>query len=387
MADKTKKATTVERARQALAQHDANVPTPPRLSSTGILGNTTPQAIPKFINESGIQSLGIMTPEGEEFLTNGIKHSSSMLNKMYSHEAIQNQRVGEGNQDHDIPATVLIFVQPDVADQTLGNSTFSKSKMRGSGTLARAIFAYPPSTQGHRFIVEPNADNFSPIVPQENYLDVPATKKRYRRWVSDQLNRSDRAAEKTKSRLKLSREAQALWYQGFNECEMQIQPNGRYTDFKDHASKLPDQWLRVAGIIHCYNHRCESEISALTLQSAMHIVNACSNDFQKAFAKISKEDKHLFSLRKYLEDKRQQHRYLPKKVITANGPVRPVSALDVALHTLYQRGEILISQYPRYNRNGQATRPITMIDLYPHWMFNQQELQQAINATYQLDQL
>ncbi|EWH01920.1 DUF3987 domain-containing protein [Halomonas sp. BC04] len=390
-ANKQKRPLTLQQAEKALNLHLERKPSPPASAGVGVLSDATPQAIPKFIKERGLRSLGIITPEGEEILTNGIKHKSSILNKGYSGEATQRYRVGEGDQSYDVPITTCIFVQPDVAHQAFGAPG---AKMRGTGMNARALMAFPASTQGFRAL-SPPADTSSgtilsdmPSISNRSSLDIPLINRKYRRWISKQLNRSRCYSEIKKVKLKLIREAQVLWYQAYNECEAEMRPGGRYEHFTDLASKFPDQWLRVAGVIHGYNHEFSDDISVDTLRVAFSIVNAFSVEFERLFAPIKEEDKQLFTLEKYLRGKRQQQfRYLPKKVITANGPLRPVSRLDVALHTLSQRGEIGVLTYPRYNQRGHATRPITIIDLYPHHRHDEWCLQQAINMTYQLQSI
>ncbi|RUR29728.1 DUF3987 domain-containing protein [Vreelandella andesensis] len=383
---------SLEQIEQALERLKKAKPILPKRASIGILSDATPQAIPKYIKERRISSLGIITPEGEEILTNGIKHKSSILNKGYSGEATQRFRVGEGDQSYNVPITTCIFVQPDVAVKAFGSPG---AKMRGTGTLARALIAFPQTTQGNRPLQPPEGHQPVPIGTSRfafrtlpvSLLNIKATKKRYRRWISKKLYQADHHLGEKRITLKLSREAKALWHQAFNECESNLRPGGRYAEFKDHASKLPDQWLRVAAIIHSYDQEPSDEISVNTLTSAIELVNVFSTEFQRLFPIMSEERKHHLAMQKYIGDKRQQCRYLPKKVVTSNGPIRPVSRANVVLDLMCQQQEIRLVPYPRHTQQGRPTKPIVVIDLFPLQPHSQWEFDQAVQQEYRLGQL
>ncbi|MGV2931038.1 DUF3987 domain-containing protein [Vreelandella venusta] len=375
---------SIERSIERLKQKE---PIPPKQASIGILSDATPQAIPKFIKEQRVRSLGIVTAEGEEILTNGIKHKSSILNKGYSGEASQRYRVGEGDQSYDIPITVCIYVQPNIALNAFGGSD---AKMRGTGTLARALVAFPASTQGTRLLQVPDDSNHNttpPLAYEPTTNEIKTIKKHYSRWVSDKMYRADKHSEDKRIKMILSREAQTWWHRGFNECETSVLPDGRYVDFRDHASKLPDQWLRVATIIHCYNNGLAGEISLNTLKTAISWVNAFSAQFTQLFPTVSKEDKEYLTLQNYLNEKRQMCRYLPKSIITSNGPLRPVSRLNIALEKMHQQGGIHIGLLPRYTQTGRPTKPLIVIDLFPQQPHNDCELHQSVQQAYRISQL
>lgn len=384
---------SVEQVTRALEKLEREKPIPPKQVGIGLLSDATPQAIPKFIKQRNLYSFGIITPEGEEILTNGIKHKSSILNKGYSGEATQRFRVGEGDQSYNVPITTCMFVQPDVAEKAFGAPG---AKMRGTGMLARALLAFPETTQGTRFIPPP--EDFEPKRIGSSHYSFQASRpkrlpnatnieQRYQQWVTDTLQQADHHRDKPRTQLKLTQEAQALWHQAFNECELALQPGGRYADFRDHASKLPDQWLRVAGIIHCYDNGLDGEISSDTLLHAIQLVNAHSSYFTALFAPMTEEYKNYVTLQQYLNRKRRECRYIPKRIVTTNGPLRPVKRVDVILDTMFQRGEINWVPYFNYTQQGRQTKTTMVIDLYPVQPPDPEALQQAAQQAYRLGQL
>jgi len=383
---------SVKQVTRALEKLEREKPIPPKQVGIGLLSDATPQAIPKFIKQRQLYSFGIITPEGEEILTNGIKHKSSILNKGYSGEATQRFRVGEGDQSYDVPITTCMFVQPDVAEKAFGAPG---AKMRGTGMLARALLAFPETTQGTRFLPPPEV--FEPKRIGSSHFSFPPLPKRrsgaqeieqrYQQWVTDTLQRADDHRDNPRNILKLTREAQTLWYQAFNECELAMRPGGRYADFRDHGSKLPDQWLRVAGIIHCYDHGFDSEISAETLTYAIALVNAHSSYFTALFAPMTEEYRDYLTLRQYLNRKRQECRYLPKSVITAHGPLRPVKRVDVTLEMMFQQGEINVIPQPRQTQQGRRAKDIMIVDLHPSYPLDPGALEYAVQQALRLNQL
>ena len=117
----------------------------------------------------------------------------------------------------------------------------------------------------------------------------------------------------SRRRRKLSKDALAIWYQGRAELDIQLRPGGRYEQFRDHGNRLPEQWLRVALVIHGYNQRDHDEISAHTLRQAIVLVNSFSTEFQNVFRPTSQEERDTVKLLKWINDKRSQgFRYIGK---------------------------------------------------------------------------
>jgi hypothetical protein len=364
----------------ALKKHTSKAPPPPATVGLGILSEATPAAITKFIKDNRIQSLAIISAEGEEFLSKGIKNQSSVLNKGFSGEKTSKQLVTRGDESHNAPITALIFGQPYIMEKAFGGDN---NRMRGTGTLSRCLFTCPFSTIGYQHRSSIDSTNYFP--PN---VDGPATEKNYHLWASELLDQNVKVFESgaSRRRLKLSKDALDMWYQGRAELDIQLRPGGRYEQFRDHGNRLPEQWLRVALVIHAYNQREHDEISAQTLRQAIGLVNSFSTEFQNVFRPTSQEDRDVMRLLKWVNDKRSQgDRYIGKSFATTGSSLRPVARLNNALRILQQNHEVGIGTIPCVDQKGRSTKPMVMLDLNPTFPINQQALSYAVNQTRMLN--
>jgi len=370
----------IKTLQHALKKHTSEASPPPATVGLGILSEATPAAITKFIKDNRIQSLAIISAEGEEFLSKGIKNQSSVLNKGFSGEKTSKQLVTRGDESHNAPITALIFGQPYIMEKAFGGDN---NRMRGTGTLSRCLFTCPPSDIGYQHRSSTNSTNYF----QRN-VDGPSTEKNYRLWASDLLDQNVKLFESgaSRRRLKLSKDALDMWYQGRAEVDIQLRPGGRYEQFRDHGNRLPEQWLRVALVIHGYNQREHDEISAQTLRQAIGLVNSFSTEFQNVFRPTSKEDRDVMKLLKWINDKRSQSvRYIGKSFATTGSSLRPVARLNNALQILQQNQEISIGTVPCVDQKGRITKPMVMLDLNPTFAIDHQALDYAVNQTRMLN--
>jgi uncharacterized protein DUF3987 len=177
-----------------------------------------------------------------------------------------------------------------------------------------------------------------------------------------------------------------MWYQGRAELDTQLRPGGRYEQFRDHGNRLPEQWLRVALVIHGYNQREHDEISAHTLRQAILLVNSFSTEFQNVFRPTSQEERDTVKLVKWINDKRSQgFRYIGKSFATTGSSLRPVARLNNALQMLQQNGEIIIGTVPCVDQKGRKTKPMVLLDLNPTLPFDQHALDYAVNQARMLN--
>lgn len=366
--------------KHALKKHTSKAPSPPAPVGLGILSEATPAAITKFIKEKRIQSLAIISAEGEEFLSKGIKNQSSVLNKGFSGEKTSKQLATRGDESHNAPITALIFGQPYIMEKAFGGDN---NRFRGTGTLSRCLFTCPFSGIGylHRSSVE--STNYF-----QTNVDGPTTEKKYHLWASELLDQNVRTFESgaSRRRRKLSKDALDMWYQGRAELDIQLRPGGRYEQFRDHGSRLPEQWLRVALVIHGYNQREHEEISVETLRQAIGLVNSFSTEFQNVFRPTSQEERDTLKLLKWINDKRSQGvRYMGKSFATTGSPLRPVARLNNALRILQQSGEINVLTVSCIDQKGRNTKPMVMLDFIPLQPFDQQAFDYAVNQARMLN--
>ncbi|WP_193085967.1 DUF3987 domain-containing protein [Halomonas sp. FME65] len=370
----------------SLEEHRKTAPTPPPALGLGILSDATPAAIPKYIKDNRIKNLAIISAEAEEFLTKGIKNHSSTLNKGFSGEKTNKHLATRGNESHNVPMTTILFGQPYIMEKAFGGEN---NRMRGTGTIARGLFCCPPSNVG--FQHSSGGSIFEKPIDYQYRppLDDPDAESKYQAWATDLLesNTKANATDASRKQLRLTPAATDLWYRGRAELDLQLRQGGRYFDFQDHGNRLPEQWLRVALVIHGYNHLGEEEISVDTLRLAIDLVNSFSTEFQTIFRPISQEERDVTKVEKWLNEKREQgFRYIGKSFVTVGNPLRPVARLNMALHILTQRGSIGTLAIPCFNSKGQATKSMTVIDLYPRQPENTWNLEQAVYAARQLNQ-
>tara|TARA_R110001583_G_scaffold24480_1_gene89274 strand:- start:2314 stop:4008 length:1695 start_codon:yes stop_codon:yes gene_type:complete len=370
----------VKTLKHALKTHTSKAPLPPATVGLGILSEATPAAITKFIKDNRIQSLAIISAEGEEFLNKGIKNQSSVLNKGFSGEKTSKQLATRGDESHNAPITALIFGQPYIMEKAFGGDN---NRFRGTGTLSRCLFTCPFSNIGYQHRSSTDSTNYF----QPN-VDRPATEKSYHLWASELMDQNVKLFESgaSRRRRKLSKDALAIWYQGRAELDIQLRPGGRYEQFRDHGNRLPEQWLRVALVIHGYNQRDHDEISAHTLRQAIVLVNSFSTEFQNVFRPTSQEERDTVKLLKWINDKRSQgFRYIGKSFATTGSSLRPVARLNNALQMLQQNGEINVGTVSCVDQKGRNTKPMVMLDLNPTLPFDQQAFDYAVNQARMLN--
>jgi Protein of unknown function (DUF3987)/Domain of unknown function (DUF3854) len=110
---------------------------------------------------------------------------------------------------------------------------------RGRGLLARAFYALPHSTLGHRT-----------LEPRPVPLEVRAS---YSESIISLLNLAPQADGRP-HRLTFSDEASREWKAFQRHVEVELRDGGTFEHIKDWASKLPGGVARLAGVLHCADH-------------------------------------------------------------------------------------------------------------------------------------
>lgn len=363
----------------SLDDHEQQEPKPPTPAGLGILGDATPAAFSRFIKEKGIRSLAVITAEAEEFLTQGIKRQSSLLNKGFSGEATHKHRATRGDESHDIPMTFLLLGQPCIMEAAFGGKN---NRMRGTGAMSRMLFTCPPPSTTHLDAEPRNAPIEAILARNRIGQDRNApVKARYNEWVEKQLEKSVRHFHSgaSRQRIQLSRDALTLWFQGRDEVKLEFLPGGRYETFHDHGNRLPEQWLRVALVLHGYNCPEDDTISSRTLTTAMGLVNGFSSEFTDIFREVPQIEKDCVTLEEWLNDKRKLYFFIPQSMATRNGPLRPAARLKEALMMLHHCGSITLFDAPTCNQKGQLTKPMGIINLQPHLPPNYANIDHAVS--------
>ena len=148
--------------------------------------------------------------------------------KAHCGDSIRVDRKGRTHEFIENPSlTTLLFIQPDVLSEVIGNETF-----RGRGLVARFLYSYPQSTVGtRRYETTP--------IPQD-------IEKKFRQLCVDMLE----IQNKEPQMLTLSAEAETLSEQFYNELEPHLGKDGDLEYMADWAGKLHGLVLRIAGLLH-----------------------------------------------------------------------------------------------------------------------------------------
>lgn len=364
---------SAETIRALLEEHQEKKPTPPPALPMAYLSDITSAAIPKFIKTHNLQSCAIISSEAQEFLKSDIKNNSYIMNKGFSGERVSRHLATRGDESYDIPITTLLFGQPAVIEKAFGGEN---NLLQGSGTISRCLFTSPISNVGYRDYSNAST-NPGPQIQGADSQVLEAYSSLVKQWSDKNIRRTMTGEPKITLVLDTAANQYLQCYE--QEVEFQKRPGGRYVEHPEHASRLGENGLRAAGIIHCLNNGLEGKISLATLIIAINIVNCFSTEYQRIFRVVSQAERDAATLHQHLQVKRSEYqRYFPKRILTANGPLRPVARLDAALLELARRGGISINPIASYNHRGQATKPLMIIDLYPHLPVDQPCLDRAV---------
>lgn len=196
-----------------------------------ICGDVTPEALTSLLADNG-GKMAMFSAEGGIFdifkgLYSQVTNIDTFL-KAHCGDSIRVDRKGRQAEFIERPClTTLLFIQPDVLRELVGNETF-----RGRGLVARFMFSFPQSTVGSR---------------KYKTLPIPhEVEQKYRRLCEDMLD----VQQHEPKLLTLSDEAEALSERFYNELEPRLGKNGDLEHMADWAGKLHGAVLRIAGLLH-----------------------------------------------------------------------------------------------------------------------------------------
>ncbi|WP_292951600.1 MULTISPECIES: YfjI family protein [unclassified Neptuniibacter] len=320
----------------------------------------TIDALLQSLNEN-FPVASIITSEGAKVLDDTNMKSMPFLNKLWDGADIHVTRMSRPSYLlQDARLSTSLMIQPDVLKKIIDKRFV---ELRNSGYFARAIFTYPNSSIGNRPVFAVNHK----------------TKKLDRltwRLISMLLELFKALSDPNFERhvLKLDQEAAHIWLQFANDVEQKMSPGGYYQSATDHASKLPENVLRLAAVFHAIEFGTDN-ISAKTLNLAIHLCLLCSQDFMNCFVPLPQDKQDAQRLYKYLYENmyipvqnRQAHeiyfeeRHVRRNRIRQCGPLKNSERLNQALRILYQQGTIALVEEIRQQGKGKI-----YIDLLPNF--------------------
>jgi hypothetical protein len=341
--------------KEELTIHLGKKPTPtnpPRI----IYNDTNMEALLEGLHQSWASAL-LISAEGATVFGGQAMRGMDKLNVLWDGGDISKDRLGVSFTVHDARLTSSIMIQ----EKPFLHFMEKRGKMaRGIGYLARNLVAYPPSTQGTRFIY---GSNTSP----KPHLAL------FHERISEILS-TDNGKSQFKE-LEMSPEAYACWMDFYNRTEAELL-DGRYlADVRDFGSKIAENAARIAALFHHYLGR-DQYIQIDCVKNACEIAHWYACEFKDLFGKsqIPPEQIDAQMLEEWLWTlfrKQNNITPVPKQRIRTYGPnqLRNADRLNGALWTLASAGKITIGKqgktdviFPFIN---YFSNPLPLQPIYP----------------------
>jgi putative DNA primase/helicase len=206
-----------------------------------------------------LSSEGGLVLGGHAMRSDGIMKNLATLNTLWDGQPLTvDRRTSQSFSIRSARLTLNLAVQPETIRQFIDSS---RGLARGSGFLARFLFAWPESTQGHRLFRE--APKHWPALS------------RYHQKLSNLLNhpiRFEEGGQVTPVVLDLDSKAKSNWISFHDDVERELAPTGDLTEARDMASKAGDNAARLAALFHVFEHGPTGSVGADHMQRAARIV-------------------------------------------------------------------------------------------------------------------
>jgi len=196
-----------------------------------LCGDVTPEALASLLADNN-GKMALFSAEGGIFDTlRGLYSQFANIDIFlfgHSGDTMFVDRKGRPRETLEKPClSVLLFIQPKVLTEVLGNDTF-----KGRGLTARFLYSYPESIVGkRRYRTEP--------IPQ-------AVEQAYHKLCNELLGISQQELRI----LTLSEEADVMLEDFHNTLEPRLGKDGDLAHMADWANKLQGAVLRIAGLLH-----------------------------------------------------------------------------------------------------------------------------------------
>jgi hypothetical protein len=323
-----------------------------------IYSDATPESI-KFGLYKNWPSIAIMSAEAANILNGRAMGDVAMINTLWDDGTLHVDR--KGSDSFSVSNARLTFagmIQSKILRKSLNRRG---NDLRDIGFLARCFVAYPPSTQGTRFI-----QNQTP-----SWQHLPIFQEQVKTILQQNL-RDMEAEDFTRIVLKFSPEAKVRWVLAYNNIESLISPGGLCASIKDHATKAAENLARLAALFHFFEGH-EGEISFDTVDRAAAIIRWYLLEFNRLFSQtpeIPTELADAYQLDAWFNNLRNQGILtIQKNYIRQYCPnaLRSKSRLDAALNCLCIHNRV------RFIINGK----MKYIELNAYHFHNQAMLQQG----------
>lgn len=308
-----------------LREHLNNEPQPPKLFRS-LYSNVTIEALWDCLHKN-TPNAALISNEGSDLLKSVLSQNMESLTTAWGGgRVVVDRKTVPSFSVKDPRLTVSLMVQPKLLQGYLDREG---DTARNIGLLARFLAFDVGTTQGTRFLRE-----------EEGNGEADCSFDR-RLWDLLENGRAFMAGGGIRQVLRFAPAARQRWLSAFNEVEAGISPGGKYEEAGDHASKLAENYARLAACLHVFEGK-HGDISEETLGVAIEICNNCSNDFMRLFLKPPMEICDANVLEEWL---RGQINGCSGGIILRNrilqygpGKIRSVKRLDAAISVLTARG-------------------------------------------------
>jgi len=225
---------------QALRKHEEMKPEPPRVPRI-IYSDFTPEALTYSLATKWPSGGVISSEAGAVFGSHGMGKDSQLrtlanLNQLWDASKLTFDRRGESYVVDGARLTMSLQVQESALMEFIGRTG---TLARGTGFLARFLFARPESTQGTRLFTE----------PPENMPALANYHSQIIRLLEASAPINDRGGLEP-AMLTLAPDAKASWVRFHDEIEVMLGKGGKLQDVRDVASKIADNAARLAALFH-----------------------------------------------------------------------------------------------------------------------------------------
>ncbi|CAI1931376.1 YfjI family protein [Serratia fonticola] len=238
-------------------------PKPPRKMKL-IYTDTTPEAMQRGLYDN-IPWAGLMSDEASVFFEGRAKNNLGFLNELWDGGSVDVERRGNNSFSvEDCNFTMLLMVQNDIFIRYFkryGN------RATGSGFLSRFLISFIPPSQVRRL---------------SSRNDVNSTELKYfHNRVNKVLSGLKSGINKKKNerkRLTLSPGAQIELNSFYRKVEQEISNHRQYNAIKASLMKLPENALRIAGLLQYFHDQTKKEISTDIFLCAMNLAGYYGNN-------------------------------------------------------------------------------------------------------------
>ena len=321
--------TEMERVQQeaCLFEHFQNKPTQPKLRRL-IRQNLSERALMDTLEGEG-QSVLITADEGERLLKSQLFEKYNQLSKGWDGGPLFADRANAQTWSAtNIRMSISMMVQPSILESYLKSTG---KTARGSGLLARFLFAFPTSTMGQR--IDYNVATEHPMP------DLLVFHKRMTTLLDDQNHPSENIKI-----LEFSPDAKAAWEYLINYIETDLRPGGYFSDIKDFASKAGEMAARLAGVFHAFTGKT-GLISEETFLCAQDLILFHLIEFKSIFTQrlmMPPGEYEADQLWNYIFrlSRPENVNGIPRTDLLHSGPLRNAKQFNAALSVLQWRGWI-----------------------------------------------